>query len=79
MKEDKDKKFEKKPLRKVQVEALSWYSRREVQDAIFSFCKNRETIGNFNQEFFAKRPDVLDYPSDIPSLVKKGVTSFHCS
>lgn len=65
--------------RRVQIIAPAYYSRKEVQEAIFNFCKNRETIANFNQEFFAKRPDVLDYPSDVMTFVKKGATSFHCS
>tara|TARA_Y100000310_G_C20691013_1_gene822194 strand:+ start:1738 stop:3285 length:1548 start_codon:yes stop_codon:yes gene_type:complete len=66
-------------LKKVQIIALSYYSRKEIQRAIFDFCKNRETIANFNNKFFAKRPDCLDYPSDILNQAKKGATSFHCS
>ncbi|MFA4960576.1 MAG: hypothetical protein WC548_02830 [Candidatus Pacearchaeota archaeon] len=70
---------EKEPLKKVQVLALSYYSRKDIQNAIYNFCKNREVVGNFNNKFFAKRPDCLDYPNDILNLAKKGVTSFHCS
>ncbi len=69
----------KKALTKINLIALSYYSRKDVQETIFSFCKNRETVPNFNREFFGKRPDILDYPSDIISLVKTGATSFHCS
>ena len=54
----------KKPLSKVQVLALSYYARKDVQQAIFEFCKHRETVANFNNEFFAKRPDCFDYASD---------------
>lgn len=68
-----------KKHRKVNLIALSYYSRRDIQEEIFNFCKNRETVPNFNMEFFGKRPDVLDYPSDISELAKKGSTSFHCS
>lgn len=71
--------MEEKEKRKVQINAPTYYLRKEIQEAIFEFCKNRETVPNFNQEFFGKRPDSLDYPSDIMSLVKKGATSFHCS
>lgn len=71
--------YKKEPLKKVQALALSYYARKEIQRAIFDFCKNRETIANFNNEFFAKRPDCLDYPSDILNSVKQGATSFHCS
>jgi hypothetical protein len=70
---------EKEPLKKVQVIALSYYSRKDIQKAMFDFCKNRETVANFNNKFFAKRPDCLDYPSDIFNSAKKGATSFHCS
>ncbi|MEK6925774.1 MAG: hypothetical protein AABW50_00700 [Nanoarchaeota archaeon] len=55
-----------------------YYSRPEVQKAIFSFSKNRETIPRYF-EGFGKRPDSLEYPGDILELVKKGATSFHCS
>jgi predicted RNA-binding Zn-ribbon protein involved in translation (DUF1610 family) len=59
--------------------AISYYSRPEIQQAIFDFCQNRETVPNFNNCYFGKRPDALDYPSDISNLAKKGATSFHCS
>ena len=64
--------------RKVQIIAPAYYSRKDVQEAIFNFCKNRETVPRY-LEGFGKRPDALDYPSDVISLVKNGATSFHCS
>jgi ribosomal protein L37AE/L43A len=70
---------QKEPLKKVQIVALSYYARKDIQNAIYEFCKNRETIGNFNNKFFGKRPDYLDYPSDILNSARQGVTSFHCS
>lgn len=71
--------YEKKPLKKVQIIALSYYSRKDVQNAMVEFCKNRETIANFNNEYFAKRPDKFEYPTDIINQVRSGATSFHCS
>ncbi len=65
--------------KKVELISQAYYSRKEIQNAIYEFCKHRETIANFNNKFFAKRPDCLDYPSDIFNSVKKGATSFHCS
>ena len=65
-------------LRKVQEIALFYYSRKDIQQVIYDFCKNRETVPRY-LEGFGKRPDALDYPSDIMTLVKKGATSFHCS
>lgn len=71
---------EKKPLekRRVQIISPAYYSRKDIQEAIFSFCKKRETVPRY-LEGFGKRPDVLDYPSDINSLVQRGATSFHAS
>ena len=59
--------------------AISYYSRLDIQNAMFTFCKNRETVANHNNNFFAKRPDTFDYPSDILSQAKQGATSFHTS
>jgi len=55
-----------------------YYSRKDVQEAIYNFCKNREVVPRYG-EGFGKRPDTLEYPSDILQQVKKGATSFHCS
>jgi len=55
-----------------------YYSKPEIQKAIFNFCQNREVVPRYF-EGFGKRPDSLQYPSDIFELVKKGATSFHCS
>ncbi len=66
-------------MKPVQLLAQSYYSRKDVQNAIYEFCKNRETVPNFNKEFYGKRPDALDYPSDLLNYAKKGATSFHCS
>ncbi|MFH1451863.1 MAG: DNA primase small subunit domain-containing protein [archaeon] len=73
------KEYQKEDLTKAQVLALSYYARKDVQQAMLEFCKNRETIANFNNKFFAKRPDCFDYPGDIFLSAKKGATSFHCS
>ena len=55
-----------------------YYSRKDVQKAIFSFSSHREVVPRYF-EGFGKRPDSLQYPGDIFELVKKGATSFHCS
>ena len=70
---------EKEPPKKVQIVALSYYARKDIQQAMFDFCENRETVGNFNNKFFAKRPDCFDYISDIFNTARQGATSFHCS
>ena len=55
-----------------------YYSRPDIQKAIFQFSQNREVIPRYF-EGFGKRPDSLQYPGDILAMVKKGATSFHCS
>jgi len=55
-----------------------YYSRPDIQKAIFDFSQNREVVPRYF-EGFGKRPDSLQYPGDILAMVKKGATSFHCS
>ena len=55
-----------------------YYSKPEVQKAIFSFSQNREIVPRYF-EGFGKRPDSLQYPTEIPQIVANGATSFHCS
>ncbi len=56
-----------------------YYSNPQIQEIIFNFSKNREAIPRYREETFGKRPDNLQYPSDIINLVNKGATSFHVS
>ena len=55
-----------------------YYSRPEIQKALFEFAKNREISPRYF-EGFGKRPDSFEYIGDVFELVKKGATSFHCS
>ena len=55
-----------------------YYSRPEVQKAIYEFSKSREIAPRYF-EGFGKRPDTFEYPRDVYELVKRGATSFHCS
>ncbi|MBU2052771.1 MAG: hypothetical protein KJ721_00850 [Nanoarchaeota archaeon] len=55
-----------------------YYSRQDVQKAIFEFSKNREICPRYF-EGFGKRPDSFEYLGDVMAMVKKGSTSFHCS
>jgi len=58
--------------------AQFYYSKKEVQQAILEFCRQRETIPRY-YEGFGKRPDTFEYPNEIFNFAKKGATSFHCS
>lgn len=55
-----------------------YYSRPDVQKAIFQFSKNREVVPRYF-EGFGKRPDSLQYQGDVFEMIKKGATSLHCS
>ena len=55
-----------------------YYSRKDVQEEICKFCQNREAVPRYG-EGFGKRPDYLEYPSEVMQHVRKGATSFHCS
>ena len=58
--------------------ARRYYSRRDIQEAIVSQSRNREVVPRY-YEGFGKRPDTIEYESDVYNLAAKGATSFHCS
>ncbi|MBS3133484.1 hypothetical protein J4470_05190 [Candidatus Woesearchaeota archaeon] len=58
--------------------SLQHYKRPEIQEAIAEHASNKEVAARFNDRF-GKRPDVLQYPSDVLEMARKGATSFHCS
>lgn len=63
---------------KIRALTLLYYSRPEIQQALLAFAPEREVVPRYF-EGFGKRPDILQYPSDIKGLVMKGATSFHAS
>lgn len=58
---------------------LRHYKRKDIQDEIIRCSPNKELVGSYKGEGYAKRPDVLQYGNDILEQVKNGVTSFHMS
>ena len=56
-----------------------YYSKPEVQSYLLKFGEGREVVPSYMGEAYGKRPDVLQYPSDVMGAVNKGATSFHCS
>ncbi len=58
--------------------SLSHYKRPEIQEALVEHAANKEVAARFGDNF-GKRPEVLQYPSDVLEMAKKGATSFHCS
>ncbi len=59
-------------------EAIKFYSRKDVASYLVQFAQDREAVPRFG-EGFGKRPDVLEFPSDVEKLAWKGATSFHIS
>lgn len=55
------------------------YNRPEILKAILGNAQGKEVVGSFGGTGYAKRPDTIFYEQDILSLVKQGITSFHCS
>jgi len=71
----KEPSFKEKRLREI---LFIYYSRKDVQNALFDFSHNRECIPRYGVGF-GKRPDTFQYSSDVIEQIKKGGTSFHCS
>ena len=55
-----------------------YYSNPKIQEAILKFAKNREIVPKYFEQF-GKRPDTIQYSSDISGLARTGATSFHSS
>jgi len=67
--------MEKKDFRVV----WNWYSREDVQKALLEVAKDREVVVVYKDLSFGKRPDILQYPSDILQSVAEGAVAFHGS
>jgi len=74
--------FEKKEIdvkyEKIKKISRFYYKRRDVQNAIYQFSLNREVVPRYYHGF-GKRPDMLQYPSDVSAFADRGMTSLHCS
>ena len=60
-------------------EVLNYYSRRDVQKAIYESSINREVAVKFSDKGYGKRPDILQFDNDVYELAKQGATSFNIS
>lgn len=58
---------------------IEYYSNERIAGEILKGAKGREVAGAFWDGSYDKRPNVLQYPSDIAQMARKGVTSFHFS
>jgi len=57
---------------------LKHYKRKDIREAMIQHVDSRETAVRYADKF-GRRPDILQYPSDILEAAKKGATSFHTS
>jgi DNA primase catalytic subunit len=60
------------------AKTLSYYKRHDIQEAIVRQAKDKEIAFRF-EDFFGKRPEILNYPQDVLELAKQKMTSLHCS
>lgn len=58
---------------------LKYYKRKEILQAILSSAEGKEISFNYNNDFFGKRPNMIQSESEVLSFVREGVTSFHMS
>ncbi len=76
-----EKKIEERESAKEQrIRAITrlYYSNPKVLESLTKFSQDREVVPRYF-EGFGKRPDKIQYPSDIMGLVNRGATSFHAS
>lgn len=58
---------------------LEYYANDFVIKQLLENSQDREVAGAFWDGTYDQRPNILQFPSDILQMVKKGVTSFHFS
>ncbi len=58
---------------------FSLYARKDVQRVMVEFAREREVAVLFGENGFGKRPDMVQFDSDIVEFAKAGATSFHFS
>jgi DNA-directed RNA polymerase subunit RPC12/RpoP len=73
-----EKRVQSPKEKKIRKITQLYYSRPDVQKAMFEFSRHREISPRY-YEGFGKRPDAFQFKGDILSLAKKGATSFHSS
>ena len=58
-------------------EVVGYYSNQYILDRFTAIARNREVGGVYADGGYDKRPAIIQYPSDILQMVKKGIVSFH--
>ncbi|MHA1742633.1 MAG: hypothetical protein ACTSV6_00095 [Candidatus Heimdallarchaeota archaeon] len=57
----------------------NYYSRESILKALVEAGKGREVVSVYPDNRFGKRPDVIQYPSDILQAIAEGAVAFHGS
>lgn len=58
---------------------LQYYSDERISSQIFRYSTGREVAGALWDGSYDKRPNMLQFPSDVVQMARKGITSFHYS
>ena len=64
---------------KIIPDVVAYYSQDFVADSILSAAKDREAVGVFSNGMYDKRPNIIQYKSDLLNMIKSGVSSVHLS
>ncbi|HLC67968.1 MAG TPA: hypothetical protein VJI12_03740 [archaeon] len=60
-------------------DVADYYSNERICGELLKNAKNREVAGALWDGRYDQRPNILQFPSDVAQMVRKGVTSFHYS
>lgn len=60
-------------------QVAEYYSNERIISELLNGARGREVAGALWDGRYDQRPNILQYPSDVVQMVKKGVTSFHYS
>ncbi|MBI2583602.1 MAG: hypothetical protein HYW25_02955 [Candidatus Aenigmarchaeota archaeon] len=64
----------------MQAKAIEeYYSRKDVAEVICAAARGREAVGAYHGRGYDSRPNIIQYPSDVTQLARKGISSFHIS
>ncbi|MFH1420876.1 MAG: hypothetical protein ABIG30_02815 [Candidatus Aenigmatarchaeota archaeon] len=69
--------FTPKPLNMQQV--AQYYNNEELLNRMVADAQEREVAGAYWDGRYDKRPNIVQYASDIKNMANKGITSFHFS
>ncbi|MBI4170439.1 MAG: hypothetical protein HY514_02005 [Candidatus Aenigmarchaeota archaeon] len=58
---------------------IEYYCSDFITQQLIKNSANREVAAAFPDGSYDKRPNILQYPSDVAQMAKKGITSFHFS